>query len=140
MPLLTNFKLLVHQISRNSLLCNIHMDDNKSMGTNLPKFILRPSYFEANSLLKSSRLILSVSSLRIYRIDRLLNRLVLIAERSHVLILRATGKDLSGVQEVAGLINIRWTMVRKLGISARLFGCKDSKCSSISEKFVQLLP
>ena len=116
------------------------MDHNKSLGTNLPMFILRPPYFEANSLLKSSRLILSVSSLRIYRIDRLLNCLVLIAERSHVLILRATGKDLSGVQEVAGLINIRCTMVRMLGISARLFGCKDSKCSSISEKFVQLLP
>ena len=64
----------------------------------------------------------------------------LIVERSHVLILRATEKYLSGVQEVAGLINIRWTMVRRFGISAHLAGCKDSKCSRISAKCLQLLP
>ena len=70
----------------------------------------------------------------------MLNRLVVIVEGSHVLILRATEKDLSGVQEVAVLINITWVMVRRFGISAHLVGCKDSKCSSMSEKFVQLLP
>ena len=55
---------------------------------------------------------------------------------SHVLILRATEKDLSEVQRIAGLINIRWTMVKRV----QLVWCKDSKCLSISEKFVQLLP
>ena len=53
--------------------------------------------------------------------NRLLNHLVVIVERSHVLILRATEKDLSGVQEVAGFINIRWTMVR-IGIKVHLVG------------------
>ena len=74
-----------------------------------------------------------------YRIDRLLNRLVVTVEQIHVLILRATGKDLLGMQEVAGLINIRRTMIRRFGISERLVACKDSNCLSISEKFVQLL-
>ena len=104
------------------------------------QYLKKPSYFEANSLPISTKLILSVSSLRIDRIDRLLNRLVVIVERSHVLILRATKKDLSGVQEVAGLINIRCTLVRMFAISAHLVGCKDSKCSRISENFLQLLP
>ena len=36
------------------------------------------------------------------------------------------------MQEVAGLINIRWPMIR-FGISKGLGGCKDSKCSNISE-------
>ena len=70
----------------------------------------------------------------------MLNHLVVIVEGSHVLILRASEKDLSGVQEVAVLINITWKMVRRFGIGAHLVGCKDSKCSSMSEKFVQLLP
>ena len=90
---------------------NIQKSHKKSLGTNLPKFILRPSYFEANLLPISTKLILSVSSLWIDRIDRLLNRLVVIVKRSHVLILQATEKDLSGVQEVARLINIRWAVV-----------------------------
>ena len=65
------------QISRNSLkntispvyFRNIHMDNQnlkeyyKSLGTNLSKFILRPSYLEANSLPVSTGLILSVTSL-----------------------------------------------------------------------------
>ena len=44
------------------------------------------------------------------------------------------------IQEVTGLINSRWAMLRRFGIRARLVGCKGSKCSGISEKFVQLLP
>ena len=36
------------------------------------------------------------------------------------------------MQEVAGLINIRWPMIR-FGISKGLDGCKDSKYSNISE-------
>ena len=142
------------QISRNSLnntislvyFRNIYMDNqhlkshNKLLGTNLPKLILRPSYFVATSLPISTRLILSVSSLWIDKIDRLPNRLVIIVQRSHVLILWATEKDLLGVQEVAGFISIRCIMVTSFGISARLVKCKDSRCSSISEKFVQLLP
>ena len=48
--------------------------------------------------------------------------------------------DLSGVQEVTGLINIRWTMVKRFGINAHLVGCTDSKSSTISEKCIQLLP
>ena len=90
------------------------------MGTNLPKFILRPSYFQANLLRISTKLILAVSSLRINRIDRLLNHLIVIVERSHILILRATEKDLPGMQEVAGLINIRWTNLRRFGIFSRV--------------------
>ena len=54
---------------------------------------------------------MSVSSLRSGRIYRLLNRLVVIVQQSHVLILQPTEKDLSGMQEVAGLINIWWKMV-----------------------------
>ena len=70
----------------------------------------------------------------------MLNRLVVIVERSQVLILRANEKDLSGVQEVAGLINITWTVVRRFGIGAHLVVCKDSKYSRISENVLQLLP
>ena len=71
---------------------NILKSRNKSLGTNLPKFILRPSHSKANSLPISTELILSVSSLWIDRIDRLLHRLVVIVEWSRVLILRATEK------------------------------------------------
>ena len=95
---------------------------------------------KANSFRILTRLILPVRSLWTDRIDRLLNRFVVVVERSHVLILRATEKDLSRVQEVSELIIIGWKMVRRFAISARLVGCKDSECSSIFEKFVQLLP
>ena len=88
----------------------------------------------------STRLILPVSSLLIDRIDRLLNHLVVIVEQSHVLILWATERDLSGAKEVPELINIRWTMVRRCGISECLVGCKDSKCWNISAKCVRFLP
>ena len=111
---------------------NIQKSHDKSLGTNVPRFILHPSYFKANSLPILTRLILSVSSLWIDRIDRLLYRLVVILEQSHNWILRAAEKDISGLQEVARFSNIRWTMVRRSGIGAHSFACKYSRCSSIS--------
>ena len=100
---------------------------------NFPKLILRWSCLSAK---KSN---VSVRSLCVDRIARLLNCLVNIFARSQVFNRRAVEKDHSGVQDVEGFTRIRLTIVTTFGISARWLDGMQRKCLSMSSKVSTLI-
>ena len=79
-----------------------HLDIFKSDSLKVPKLLFRFSLTAANSLPTSVRQSLSVLCLWVLSIVRLLNRIRVIVERSHVFSLRAEEKDISPAALAAG--------------------------------------
>ena len=89
----------------------------KSLSVNKPNSLLRFGRFSTNSLATLTSGSLSTRGLLEFKIESELNLRCFIVDRSHVLILLAIEKDLSGVTVVVPLTNTTFTMETIFGIS-----------------------